>query len=55
MVPALTDLPPGCAFAPRCAYARATAAARAYPAYEEKRPRPLGGVLALAELFGVDG
>ena len=31
MVPALTDLPAGCAFAPRCAVPR-TAAARDYPA-----------------------
>jgi len=37
MVPALTNLPPGCAFAPRCAFAddRCRAAA---PDYEEKRP-----------------
>src|SRR6202171_238625 len=37
MVPALTSLPPGCAFAPRCAFAddrcRSTA-----PDYEQKRP-----------------
>jgi peptide/nickel transport system ATP-binding protein len=37
MVPALTNLPPGCAFAPRCAFAddrcRSTA-----PDYEQKRP-----------------
>ena len=37
MVPALTNLPPGCAFAPRCAFAddRCRSAA---PDYEEKRP-----------------
>ena len=37
MVPALTDLPPGCRFAPRCAYAYALSRAE-YPPYEEKRP-----------------
>ena len=37
MVPALTDLPPGCRFAPRCAYADALSRAE-YPPYEEKRP-----------------
>ena len=37
MVPALTDLPPGCRFAPRCAYADDLSRAE-YPPYEEKRP-----------------
>jgi peptide/nickel transport system ATP-binding protein len=37
MVPALTNLPPGCAFAPRCAYADDRCRAVA-PDYEEKRP-----------------
>jgi peptide/nickel transport system ATP-binding protein len=37
MVPALTALPPGCAFAPRCAHADDTCRA-AYPEYVERRP-----------------
>jgi peptide/nickel transport system ATP-binding protein len=37
MVPALSNLPPGCTFAPRCAYASDTCR-REYPPYEEKRP-----------------
>jgi len=37
MVPALTDLPPGCAFAPRCAHADDTCHAT-YPEYVERRP-----------------
>jgi peptide/nickel transport system ATP-binding protein len=37
MVPALSNLPAGCIFAPRCAYADDTCRAK-YPAYEEKRP-----------------
>jgi peptide/nickel transport system ATP-binding protein len=37
MVPALTDLPEGCVFAPRCAFAE-DRCRREYPAYEQKRP-----------------
>ena len=37
MVPALTNLPPGCPFAPRCAFADERCRAVA-PDYEEKRP-----------------
>jgi len=37
MVPALTNLPPGCAFAPRCAFADDRCRAVA-PDYEQKRP-----------------
>jgi peptide/nickel transport system ATP-binding protein len=37
MVPALTNLPPGCTFAPRCAFADDRCRAIA-PDYEEKRP-----------------
>ena len=37
MVPALTNLPPGCAFAPRCAFADDRCRTVA-PDYEEKRP-----------------
>ena len=36
MVPALSNLPAGCAFAPRCAFASDTCR-REYPRYEEKR------------------
>src|SRR5271163_659508 len=37
MVPALTNLPPGCTFAPRCAFADDQCRAQ-YPPYEQKRP-----------------
>ena len=37
MVPALSDLPAGCVFAPRCPYAEDRCRA-VFPAYEEKRP-----------------
>ena len=37
MVPALSNLPAGCTFAPRCAFADDTCRAQ-YPAYEQKRP-----------------
>ena len=37
MVPALSNLPPGCAFAPRCALA-SDLCRREYPPYEEKSP-----------------
>ena len=37
MVPALSNLPPGCTFAPRCAFA-SDICRREYPRYEEKRP-----------------
>ncbi len=37
IVPALTDLPKGCVFAPRCPYAEDRCRAE-YPVYEEKRP-----------------
>ena len=50
MVPALSDLPAACTFAPRCAYAGDRCRAR-FPAYEEKRAGSLGGVLALARDF----
>jgi len=36
IVPALSDLPPGCSFAPRCAYA-SDVCRQEYPRYEEKR------------------
>jgi peptide/nickel transport system ATP-binding protein len=37
IVPALSDLPPGCSFAPRCAFADARCRAQA-PPYEQIRP-----------------
>ena len=37
IVPALTNLPPGCAFAPRCPFA-IDRCRREFPPYEEKRP-----------------
>jgi peptide/nickel transport system ATP-binding protein len=37
MVPALSNLPPGCTFAPRCSLA-SDACRREYPPYEEKLP-----------------
>ncbi|MFZ1102394.1 MAG: ABC transporter ATP-binding protein [Hyphomicrobiaceae bacterium] len=37
IVPALSNLPPGCTFAPRCAFA-SDICRRDYPAYEAKRP-----------------
>jgi peptide/nickel transport system ATP-binding protein len=37
IVPALTDLPQGCAFAPRCKFADDRCRAQ-YPPYEQKRP-----------------
>jgi peptide/nickel transport system ATP-binding protein len=37
IVPPLSDLPSGCAFAPRCRYADEKCAAQ-YPTYDEKRP-----------------
>jgi peptide/nickel transport system ATP-binding protein len=51
MVPALTNLPAGCVFAPRCAYAE-DRCRREYPAYEEKRPRHWAACWRSAELFG---
>jgi peptide/nickel transport system ATP-binding protein len=38
MVPALSNLPQGCIFAPRCAFADDRCRAQ-YPAYEQKRPQ----------------
>jgi len=51
MVPALSDLPKGCVFAPRCAYAQ-DRCRQAYPAYEEKRPRHWTACWRSEELFG---
>ena len=51
MVPALTDLPEGCVFAPRCAYAE-NRCRQTYPVYEEKRPGHWAACWRSAELFG---
>ncbi|HEX5213744.1 MAG TPA: ABC transporter ATP-binding protein [Pseudolabrys sp.] len=51
MVPALTNLPAGCVFAPRCAFAE-DRCRREYPAYEEKRPRHWAACWRSEELFG---
>ena len=51
LVPPLTDLPPGCVFAPRCAHADDRCRA-AYPSYEEKRPRHWAACWRSRELFG---
>ena len=51
MVPALINLPDGCAFAPRCAHAE-DRCRHAYPDYEEKRPRHWAACWRSTELFG---
>ena len=51
MVPALTNLPAGCAFAPRCTYAEDRCRA-AIPAYEEKRPGHFAACWRSHEIFG---
>ena len=50
-VPALTNLPPGCVFAPRCAHAEDRCRAQ-YPAYEEKRPGHWAACWRSHELYG---
>ena len=51
MVPALTNLPEGCVFAPRCTHAE-DRCRQAYPDYEEKRPRHWAACWRSTELFG---
>ncbi len=51
MVPSLSDLPGGCAFAPRCAHAEDRCRA-AVPAYEEKRPGHWAACWRSREIFG---
>jgi peptide/nickel transport system ATP-binding protein len=51
MVPALSDLPPGCIFAPRCAYAQ-DRCLQAFPDYEEKRPQHWAACWRSHEIFG---
>jgi peptide/nickel transport system ATP-binding protein len=51
MVPALSNLPEGCVFAPRCAYVIDICRER-YPDYEEKRPQHWAACWRSGELFG---
>ena len=51
MVPALTHLPPGCAFAPRCAFADDRCRSVA-PDYEEKRPSHWAACWHSERLYG---
>jgi peptide/nickel transport system ATP-binding protein len=51
MVPALSNLPAGCVFAPRCGFAQDRCRA-SYPAYEEKRPAHWAACWRSRELFG---
>jgi peptide/nickel transport system ATP-binding protein len=51
MVPALTNLPEGCVFAPRCRFAEERCR-KAYPAYEEKRSGHWAACWRSQELFG---
>lgn len=50
-VPALTNLPPGCVFAPRCAHADERCRA-AYPDYEEKHPGHWAACWRSDEIYG---
>jgi peptide/nickel transport system ATP-binding protein len=50
-VPALSNLPAGCVFAPRCAHAEDHCRAR-YPDYEEKRPGHWAACWRSHELYG---
>src|SRR5215475_1755528 len=50
-VPALSNLPSGCAFAPRCTYAEDRCRA-AIPSYEEKRPGHFAACWRSHEIFG---
>src|SRR3954469_22735045 len=51
IVPALTDLPPGCSFAPRCPYA-IDKCRREFPPYEEKRPGHWAACWRSHEIYG---
>jgi peptide/nickel transport system ATP-binding protein len=53
IVPALTALPKGCAFAPRCSFAN-DRCKQEYPPYELKRPGHWAACWRSAELFGAD-
>jgi peptide/nickel transport system ATP-binding protein len=51
MVPALSDLPAGCIFAPRCGFAQ-DRCLQAYPPYEEKKPAHWAACWRSHEIFG---
>jgi peptide/nickel transport system ATP-binding protein len=51
MVPALSNLPAGCVFAPRCVHAEDRCRA-SYPDYEEKLPRHWAACWRSKELYG---
>jgi len=51
LVPQLTNLPPGCRFAPRCGHSDAQCHA-AYPPYEEKRPGHWAACWHSEKLYG---
>src|SRR5207249_9990251 len=51
MVPALSHLPPGCAFAPRCAFADERCRAF-FPPYEQKRPGHWAACWHSEKLYG---
>ena len=51
MVPALSNLPDGCVFAPRCVHAKDRCRNR-YPDYEEKRPGHWAACWRSRELYG---
>jgi peptide/nickel transport system ATP-binding protein len=51
LVPALNNLPPGCAFAPRCPHADDKCIVE-YPPYEEKRPNHWAACWHSERLFG---
>ncbi len=54
IVPPLSNLPPGCSFAPRCAFA-SDICRRDYPAYEAKRPGHWAACWHSDRLSGADG
>jgi peptide/nickel transport system ATP-binding protein len=51
IVPPLTDLPPGCPFAPRCPHA-IDVCRREMPAYEEKEPEHWAACWRSKEVYG---
>ncbi|TMI99634.1 MAG: ABC transporter ATP-binding protein [Alphaproteobacteria bacterium] len=51
IVPALTNLPPGCSFAPRCPFA-IDKCRREFPPYEEKRPGHWAACWRSHEIYG---
>ncbi len=51
MVPALSNLPPGCTFAPRCAFADDTCRSQ-FPTLRAEAAGPLGGLLAFRSRRG---